>query len=213
MVTQVFRSCELVVRSVCEFGSPACVVTFDSYSDNRSLDRRGFGEDFFRDRSIDAIHFISRENDWYQYAEMPAALAAVAGLVRNYNRVVAYGSSMGGYAAIRFGGMAGASAALAISPQYSVDPRSARFERRWKYDSDRIDFTLERTLSAPFVDTAYIVYDPRDLDRRHVDLFRRRTCVVDVAIPDSGHPATGSLAEAALLGDLMLDFVADRLDV
>src|SRR5580658_5592563 len=105
MVTEVYRSSELAVRSVCESRSAACVVTFDSYSDDRSLYRRGFGEDFFRDRSIDAIHFVSRENDWYQYGEMPDALAAVAELVKGYDRVVAYGSSMGGYAAIRFGGM------------------------------------------------------------------------------------------------------------
>jgi tetratricopeptide (TPR) repeat protein len=84
---------------------------------------------------------------------------------------------------------------------------------QWKYDSERIDFSLERTLTAPFVETAYIVYDSRDSDRRHVELFRRRTSIIEVPLPDAGHPATGSLAEAGLLGDLVLDFVADRLDV
>jgi tetratricopeptide (TPR) repeat protein len=213
MATEIFRSSELAVRSQCDFGSDACVITFDSYSDNRTLERRAFGEDFFSGRRIDAIHFVSRENDWYQYPELPAVAAAVAALVKGYGRVVAYGSSMGGYGAIRFGGLAGASAALAISPQFSIDPRAARFERRWRYDSERIDFALERTLAAPFVDTAYIVYDPHDLDRRHVELFRRRTRVIDVPLADAGHPATGTLAEAGLLGDVVLDFVADRLDV
>ena len=212
MVTEVFRSSELAVRAVREFGSPACVVTFDSYSDDRSLDRRGFGEEFLRSRSIDAIHFVSRENDWYQYPEMPAVTAAVAELVKGYARVVAYGSSMGGYAAIRFGGLTGASVALAISPQFSVDPRCVRFERRWRYDSERIDFTLERTLTAPFVKTAYIVYDPRDADRRHAELFRRRTRVIGVPLANVGHPATGALAEAGLLSELMLDVIADRFD-
>ena len=212
-MAEVFRSPELAVRAVCEFGSPSCVVTFDSYSDDRSLDRPGFGEEFFRSRSIDAIHFVSRENDWYQYPEMPAVTAAVAALVKGYARVVAYGSSMGAYAAIRFGGMAGASVALAISPQFSIDPRCVRFERRWKYDSERIDFTLERTLTAPFVETAYVVYDPRDRDRRHAELFRRRTRVIDAPLANAGHPATGSLAEAGLLSDLVLDVIADRFDV
>jgi tetratricopeptide (TPR) repeat protein len=211
--TEIFRSSELAVRSVCEFGSKTCIVTFDSYSDDRYLDRQGFGEDFFRSQSVDAIHFISRENDWYQYAETPVAAAAVAELVKGYERVVAYGSSMGGYAAIRFGGMAGATVALAISPQFSIDPRTARFERRWKYDSNRIDFSLERTLRAPFVETAYIVYDPLDADRRHADLFRRRTSVIDVRLPNVGHPATGAIAEAGLISDLVIDVANDRLDV
>jgi tetratricopeptide (TPR) repeat protein len=213
MTTEIFRSSELAVRSACDFGSDACVITFDSYSDDRSLDRPAFGQDFFASRQIDAIHFVSRENDWYQHPELPDVAATVAALVKDHRRVVAYGSSMGGYGAIRFGGMAGASVALAISPQFSIDPRTARFERRWKSDSERIDFSLERTLAAPFVGAAYIVYDPRDLDRRHVERFRRRTRVIDVALAGVGHPATGALAEAGLLTDLVLDFVADRLDV
>jgi tetratricopeptide (TPR) repeat protein len=213
VAAEIFRSSEFAVRSVCGFGSTSCVVTFDSYSDDRGLDRQGFGEEFFHHRQIDAIHFIGRENDWYQYAEMPAAAAAVAELVRSYERVVAYGSSMGGYAAIRFGGIAGASVALAISPQFSIDPRTARFERRWKSDSDRIDFSLERTLKAPFVETAYIVYDPFDADRRHAELFRRRTRVIDVRLPNVGHPATGAIAEAGLLADLVIDVVDNSLDI
>ncbi len=213
MATEIFRSSELTVRSVREFDSSACVVTFDSYSDDRGLDRQGFGEGFFRYRGIDAIHVIGRENDWYQYAEMPAAAAAAAELTRGYERVLAYGSSMGGYAAIRFGGIAGATVALAISPQFSIDPRTARFERRWKYDSHRIDFSLERTLKAPFIDTAYVVYDPHDADRLHADLFRRRTRVIDVRLPNAGHPATGAIADAGLLNELVLDVINDRLDV
>jgi tetratricopeptide (TPR) repeat protein len=213
VTTEIFRSSELAVRSVCEFDSPTCVITFDSYSDNRSLDRAGFGEAFFHHREIDAIHLISRENDWYQYPEMPAVAATIAKLTKGYERVVSYGSSMGAYGAIRFGGVAGASVALALSPQFSIDPRKARFERRWKYDSERIDFTLERTLKAPFVESAYVIYDPRGPDRRHVDMFRRRTRVIDAPLAGVGHPATGFIAEAGLLTDLVLDVVADRLNV
>jgi len=136
---EIFRSSELAVRSVCDFGSKTCVVTFDGYTDIRTLDRPGFGEGFFQSHQIDAIHILSRENDWYQYPELPSAARTVAELVKRYDRVVAYGSSMGAYAAIRFGGLAGASVALAISPQFSIDPRVARFERRWKLDrADRL---------------------------------------------------------------------------
>lgn len=208
-----FRSADLVVRDARDFGSDACVITFDAYTDTRDLSRAGFGEPYFLSRRIDAVHLLTRENDWYQYPELPAVTAQVAALVRGYRRVVTYGTSMGAYAAIRFGGMAGASAALAISPQYSIDPRTARFERRWKYDSERIDFSLERTLAAPFVETAVIAYDPHDDDRRHVEMYRRRTKVVDIRLPDVGHPAIGALAEAFALDDLVQAFIDDRLDI
>jgi hypothetical protein len=213
VATEIYRSNDIVVREERGYGSEACVVTFDAYTDTRDIDRPGFGEHYFVSRRIDAIHLLTRENDWYQYPEVPGVAAEVAARVQGYRRVVAYGHSMGAYAAIRFGGMAGASAALAISPQFSIDQRTAPFEKRWKYDSDRIDFTLERTLATPFVDTAVIAYDPHDDDRRHVEMFRRRTKVVDIRLPDVGHPATGSLAEAYVLDDLVQDFIADRLDV
>jgi hypothetical protein len=213
VATEIFRSPKLAVRSVCEFGSSTCVVTFDGYADNRSLDRAGFGEGFFHSRQIDAIHILSGENDWYQYPELPTVARAVAEQVKGYDRVVAYGSSMGAYAAIRFGGLAGAHVALAISPQFSIDPRVARFERRWKLDAARIDYLLERRPPGPFVEAAYLVYDPNDTDGRHAQMFRRHTRVIDVRLPDVGHPATGSLAALDLLTDLVLDVVDDRFDV
>jgi tetratricopeptide (TPR) repeat protein len=213
VATEIFRSSELAVRSVCDFRSKTCVITFDAYADDRSLDRPGFGEGFFQVHQIDAIHFLSRENDWYQYPDLPSVARKVAELVKTYDRVVAYGSSMGAYAAIRFGGLAGASVALAISPQFSINPRVARFERRWKLDSERIDFVLERQPPGPFVKAAYLVYDPNDADGRHAEMFRRHTRVIDVRLADVGHPATGSLAALDLLTDLVLDVVNDRLDV
>ena len=211
-MSEIFRSSEMAVRTVGGFASAACVITFSPYSDERTLDRPGFGEAFFRDRSIDAVHVISRENDWYQYPETPIMAAQVAELVSRYERVVAYGSSMGGYAAIRFGGLAGASAALAISPQFSVDRQTAPSEVRWKRDSERIDFSLERTLKAPFVETSCIVYDPEDADQRQVDMYRGHTRVVDVRLATVGHPAIGAIAGANLLSDLVIGVVENRLD-
>jgi tetratricopeptide (TPR) repeat protein len=46
-----------------------------------------------------------------------------------------------------------------------------------------------------------------------VELYRRHTRVVDVLLPDVGHPATGPIAEAGLLEELAMDFIYDRLDI
>ena len=100
---ELFRSDHLLVRRVGGFGGTLCYLTFASYTDDRTLDRPGFGEDFFRGRGIDAIHVLSRENRWYQHPELMDALAAVAGATGGYPRVIAYGSSMGGFAALHLG--------------------------------------------------------------------------------------------------------------
>ncbi|WP_158742532.1 tetratricopeptide repeat protein [Acidisphaera sp. L21] len=194
-----FRSDNLAVRKIGGFSSACCVVTFDSFTDTRTLDRAGFGEHFLQSRHIDAIHVVSRENDWYQYPEMAAAMTVVHAATRGYDRVVTYGSSMGAYAAIRLAGLAGANVALAMSPQYSIDPAVAAFERRWRDASKRFRPVWERDLPFPTLPEAYVVYDPEDQDRRHVALFQQDFAFTPVPLPHAGHTVSGYLLEVGLL--------------
>jgi hypothetical protein len=216
---ELFRSADLVVRQVGGFSRDVLVVTFDSYTDPRDphtnyrdLDRWGFGEYFLRDRAVDAVHVIGRDNNWYQYPELPEAVAAIATAARPYRRVISYGSSMGGYAAVRYGGAAGAETALAISPQFSIDPMVVPFERRWDAEARQIDFALERRWTPASVATAYILYDPRTLDRRHVALFAARGRVVRVPMPNSGHSIARFLADYGLLQQAVLDVAHGAFD-
>ncbi len=202
-VTELLRTADMAVRQWRGFSNACCFVTFDSYTDQRGLDRAGFAEHFLGERRIDAIHVITRENDWYQYPDILDVFAQIRELTAGYDRVVAYGSSMGGYAAIRFGRLVGAKLALALSPQFSIDPLRAPFENRWN-DANRIVF-LHEANPPPFVDTAIIVYDKNDLDARHVELFRPHTKVVDVALLDCGHPCSGFLVELDLLQKSVLE--------
>ena len=212
MSQELFRSNDLVVRKVGDFGSACCVVTFDSFTDNRTLDRRGFGEDFFRSRSMDAIHILSRENDWYQYAETEAAMATVHAATRGHARVITYGSSMGGYAAIRLAGLVGAHCALAMSPQYSIDPKVAPFERRWHEPSRRFAPVWERRLPFPVLDEAYVVYDPMDSDGRHAELLKTKFKFTPVPLKQAGHTVVGYLHEIGLLQSTVLSVCDGTFD-
>ena len=208
-----FQSADLRIWRVGGHHDAFCVVTFDSFTDRRTLDRPGFGEGFFRNRGTDAIHVISRENDWYQYPEMPAAMAAVHAATRRYGRVVTYGSSMGAYAALRFGGWAGADCALALSPQFSIDPRVARFEGRWQEASDRFRPLWETTLPFPVLPEAYVAFDPLDLDRRHMALLQAHCACTPIPLPGAGHPVGGFLVELGLLEPLIVDACRGAVDV
>lgn len=123
--TGIFRSPELLTKDRRRHASTCCVVTFESYTDTRTLDRPGFGEVFFDANGIDAIHIIPRNNDGYQYPEIDKACRRIRELSACYPHVVAYGQKMGGYGAIRLSGRVGAQVALAISPQSSSDPAVA----------------------------------------------------------------------------------------
>jgi hypothetical protein len=211
---ELYRSTELVVRAQTGHSSPFCVVTFQSYTDRRTLDREGFGERFFASRGVNAIHVLSRDNDWYLSPDIERALAAAAKAVAPFDRISAYGSSMGAYAAIRLGRLVGATTAIALSPQFSIDPRLVPFEDRWKLDARRLDYEIERRLAQKgFVETAYVFYDPADRrDARHVELFRRCLDVRDIRLPDCGHPVTGFLAEIRLLEPAVLEAAEGKFD-
>ena len=210
---ELFRSTNLVVRRIGGFSRSACVVTFDSFTDDRTLDRHGFGQGFFQAREIDAIHVIARENDWYQYVEMADAMAAVHAATRAYGRVVTYGSSMGAYAAIRLAGLAGAHVALALSPQFSIDPAIVPFEYRWEEAGLRVRPVWERTLPYPVLEQAYVLYDPDDLDARHMALFDRQFQFTHVQLPGAGHPVTGYVAELGLLEGMVQQACRGTVDV
>ncbi len=209
---EIFRSSELLVKDLRQHASSCCVVTFESYTDNRTLDRPGFGEVFFDGNGIDAIHIIPRNNDWYQYPEIEEACRRVRELTAAYPHVVAYGQSMGGYGAIRLGGRVGAHVALAISPQFSIDPAVAPFEPRWAGDSGRIDFRFERSAGHDFVTQAYAVYDPHDLDARHVELYRPYTKLVDLRLPNCGHPASTFMVDTGIMQKTILDLCRGTFD-
>ena len=210
---EVFRSPELLVKDLRRHTSACCVVTFESYTDNRTLDRLGFGEVFFDANGIDAIHVIPRNNDWYQYPEIDEVCRRVRKLTASYPHVVAYGQSMGGYGAIRLGGRIGAHVALAISPQFSIDPAVAPFEPRWFGDSTRIDFGIERSAGDDFVSKTYVAYDPHDLDARHVELYRPHTEIIDIRLPNCGHPASTFMVDTGILQKAVLDLCSGCLDI
>lgn len=207
---ELFRSDELLVRAATGFGGPLCYITFDSYTDNRTLARPGFGEPYFQARGMDAIHVLSRDNRWYQHPELDDALRSAAAAVDGYERVIAYGSSMGGFAALRYGRASGATVGLALSPQYHVDPAVVPFDRRWAEDVARIAF---RDDDFPALPLQYVAYDPLDPnDRRHFELFAARSATHGLPVPHGGHPVGSYLAETDMLRALLEGVEAGDLD-
>ena len=217
-VTEIlYRSQRLEVRRVAAGDGRYQIVTFDSYHEPPGMDRPGFGEAFFQAEGITAIHVMSHGNDWFQYSEIDKVLSVIREACAGAERRLAYGSSMGGYAALRFAGSVGADAALALSPQFSPDPRKVPFETRWASDRRRI-----RAIKS--IDGAGIKPGPRliiafdsalEADRRHAQLLMADTPMTEISLPHAGHPVGGFLNDIKLLRPLVLtalegSFDADR---
>jgi tetratricopeptide (TPR) repeat protein len=209
-----YRSDKVEVRRVTGDDAKRQVVTFDSYHDDPGFDRPGFGQAYFAHYGISALHILTDDNDWFQYAEMDRVCAAVREGLAGAERVLSYGSSMGGYGAIRFADAIGAHTVLALSPQYSVDRRKARFERRWMQEQNRIRFLP--AIDGPIRCRARIVvaYDPElSQDRRHVELINADLATEGLLLPYAGHPAGAFLADIGLLKPMVEQALGGTLDL
>jgi tetratricopeptide (TPR) repeat protein len=211
-VHELFRSPRRLVRGTDLPSCDRCVITFDSYSEELRFEDKGFGEEFFASRGIAAIHILSRENDWYQHEEMADIVAAIRQATRGVGRIMTYGSSMGGYAAIRFAEALGAQAALALSPQYSIDGAKVPFERRWREEGRRIRYREEVDGRIRASIRPVVAYDPTGIDRLHVERIAADVDIVRLPLPYAGHPAGTILSEARLLTPLVLETLDGTLD-
>lgn len=215
-----YQSENLLVRHVAGYSNNYCAVTFAPFEHDLDLDRTGFGEQFFKQLQVDAIHIIPADNSWYQYPDLEEMCAQIRAAVAGYHRVLAYGTSMGGYGAMRFGGWVGAHTALAISPQSALARRPRFFGRgkawrdpAWRAQTQSIRFLYEDR--DDFTPNAFVVYDPLTPDRRHAEFYRGAKDVTLIPVPDSGHPSMVALIQAGLLTPLISEicwgvFDADR---
>ena len=209
---ELFRSENLLVRSEPGEDLSRWVITFDNYGLGPGFDRHGFAEQFLKAWGISAVHVLGRGDDWYQYPEMGEALAAVKQAVAGAPRVMAYGSSMGGYAAVRFAEAAGATSVLAFSPQYSLDPAKVGHETRWQDDARRIVWLPE--IDGPIRSTIkpVVIYDSTGLDGWHGDRIGEDIEVTAIRLPRTAHPVAVYLDEIGMLRSSAFDVLDGVFD-
>jgi hypothetical protein len=209
---EIYRSDNLRVRATPGQDISRWFITFDHVGDNPSLERAGFGEAFLHGRGISLISVVGRGNHWYQYPDMSGALDVIRRELQTASVRITYGVSMGGYAAVRFAEAVNATACLAISPQYSNDPRKVPFERRWMREARAIHWLPDLDGPIHCRIRPILIYDSREDDARHAFLIAQDTRVSAIAIPYGGHPTSTYLSSAGLLTGLIDDLHTSRLD-
>lgn len=188
--------------------SDVIIVCFQYRIADQHLDQPGFAESFFASRNIEAVCVNCATNEWYQYPDLPDALTKIRAFASGRRRIVTYGTSMGGYAALRFAGAIGAHASIAVGPQYS--PRSTVIAAETRYDVDvlQTSFLHEDTYRISPLVQHNVVHDPLlRVDTCHLLAYRREAPLRAISIPFGGHTPTIPLAQCGLLDDFILQLV------
>ncbi|KQV35541.1 MULTISPECIES: hypothetical protein [unclassified Rhizobium] len=185
------------------------VLTFGTVSSG--LGSTPFAYPFLVDSGFDHIHVAQEKHTFYQSLSLSEFVTVVSDACRG-KRVIAYGSSLGGYGAIYFGGAVDAQI-IAASPVNYLD--KVIFRKRWAKIPMLHGIIAENPISSK---APVIFYDPLDDERDRIYLSSRvlpaYPNAVVVPLPGAGHEVFRELQKRGILKRTILAIIAgDPWDV
>lgn len=168
------------------------VVAFDNLDDARQdSNRLPWAVDFISAQGWSSLGFMAHGPTWYRSQEVLDFFDELArdGFFEKFDRVVFYGTSMGGYAACAFSAACPGATVVAINPQVSMDRERAgwdhRYRKSWRHNYfDRYGYAPDMVEQAAKV---WLFYDSRQpQDAMHATLFQSPN-VVKIKCPFMGH--------------------------
>jgi hypothetical protein len=162
------------------------------------------------------LSLLARRADWFRAPVIAAYLEAqrMAEFFAGFQRVIFYGTGMGGYAACLFAAETPGAEVLALAPQATLDPAIAgwddRFPRARRLDfGDVQGFAPDRLAQAK---EATLVFDPaQKFDAMHAALFRGPNIQL-LRAPGLGPKPEAALQALDLLAPLFAAMAQGALD-
>lgn len=163
------------------------------------FDERGFGQNFIRKKGLSAIYVRMGWSNWFQDEEILRLGKAVRTRIGDATCAV-YGASMGAYGALLLSDVLKADTVISVAPQFSIDRSQVPFETRWRKAARRIGPFLHDLDQYVSHDAKIsVLYDPRSLDLRQIELIPQRDNLRHIAIPHASHQVLQRLNEAKCL--------------
>ncbi|MDZ4096393.1 MAG: alpha/beta hydrolase [Paracoccaceae bacterium] len=145
----------------------------------------------------------SRDNDWYINPETEALAASLRDFSAKFGQSLAFGFSMGGYAALRFSRDLLLNRVIAVSPQVSIAPEIVPFDRRYRHEAAGFDAGLGNLARFGHEGLqGLVLFDPfRTLDRGNAAMIGAIFPGLSLCrLGFGGHPATQVIGETAGFG-------------
>lgn len=189
-------------------------VTFDPLT-SLDVSRPGFGELMLTQGGADVLAVQKRRENWYQDLSRETFMAEFGERLAAYDRLLFYGFSVGGYAALYFA-RPFAAQVLALSPRISIHPAyaaHAQVQARWGVPFRHAPLAdgEDRTRGVA------LLHDPRlaadqlirdDLRHQRQEILPAYAATETLAIPYCGHYVVEMLKEMRLLQPLVFGYLA-----
>ncbi|MDJ0390416.1 tetratricopeptide repeat protein [Roseomonas sp. E05] len=171
--------------------------------DTTQLQRRQFAARSVAEKlGLPAIGVVAKEPNWFPQHEMALLTPAILRTSQNFRRVVAYGFSMGGYAALKYSRAFAADYVIAFSPQWSIDPAIAPWET--SYVRYLRPFHKGMEIGPGDVSgSIYIVYDDLHADTKNANKIAEVAPVNRIVARHLGHATWDAMLSSAAMGRLI----------
>lgn len=199
-------------------GHSVSIVTFEAR--NKYIDAvkpssygNGFGKGVFSVRGYNEFIVKRSRNHWYQTDEM----FDVIGLINENakaTKIVTYGSSMGGFAAINFAHLLNDASFIAISPLYDIADGNEIGDNRWADEGRILDFKYNFIKDGACTKSrGYAFYCTDSIDKEHATRIGQKTESALVACEYGGHPCSFYINDTYGLKKLVDEISQDRFDI
>src|SRR5690606_11198273 len=155
---------------------------------------------------FNVLGIMPKDKSWFPQVSMQNMLQAVAELIAPFQQRIAYGGSMGGYAAIKYSNALNVQRVVALVPQYSIDPEDVHDARYNMFFQAELNAGMR--IEAEDVSSAreyIIIYDPHYAqDRAHYQKLQTvlpAHHVLHLAL--TNHDAIAVLASSELVNDFI----------
>ncbi len=155
---------------------------------------------------FNVLGIMPKQKSWFPQGSMWNMLNAVRDLIAPFKARIAYGGSMGGYAAIKYSNALDVQRVVAMVPQYSIDPNDvydARYNMFYQAEHNtQMRITTEDVSPAR---EYIIVYDPHYAED-HAHYVQLKQVLPEhhvLNLPFTGHDAIAVLASSELVNDFL----------
>lgn len=179
-----------------------------------NINSDGFGVKFLLAEGYDVVSFKCVKDSWFQNLPL-SAIEAAAAIGRSYNRVVTYGSSMGGFAAVAFADLLAATEIIAVCPQYTI---KEAFDKRWSRQAAAISewpFEIQEG-SCKGCRITFLYDNFLRSDRSQVEKIIKAvgsSDIHEITVPFSGHPAGHFLSETGQMAEIVRSILNCENDI
>lgn len=200
-------------------GGPALIVSFEPAAMGKvepDLNRPAWGQAFLQKRGHSVLGVKRAASAWYRSAELHQLFRTLQakGFFGRFERVMFYGPSMGGYAALSLAAAAPGCTVLALNPQSTLAPDRVLFDQRYagaRAAHWRGDF-IDGVDGAATARRVYVCYDPYQIkDRLHADRLPTHNRI-NLRLPSVGHTTAQALNGLGLLGIVFDEALQGTLD-